>query len=301
MTTPRDPDTLLAAYLADGMEVLPDRVVDAVLDEVHRTRQRTVFGPWRTPPMFKPILGAAAVIAVLVFGGAIWLGAFDPSTDVGPSPAAPPSSAASPSPAASASASASASPGVPVFPTKQQTIEPGPYDVKVFSQPMTLTIPDVTEEVGPGAEVTGFIYGNGHTIQIGFLPADAAITIHDDFTINASLCRPTAEVQEVPETPALVGEWLHGQTAMEVTDQPDITVDGRVATVYDVVADATCGEDDPPGDPDVWWGARQTHRIYAVPTGTDTILVMTWNLPGNLELTRLNAIADRLVQSMTFD
>lgn len=249
--------------------------------------------------MFKPILGAAAVIAVLVFGGAIWLGAFDPSTDVGPSPAAPPSSAASPSPAASASASAST--GVPVFPTKQQTIEPGPYDVKVFSQPMTLTIPDVTEEVGPGAEVTGFIYGNGHTIQIGFLPADAAITIHDDFTINASLCRPTAEVQEVPETPALVGEWLHGQTAMEVTDQPDITVDGRVATVYDVVADATCGEDDPPGDPDVWWGARQTHRIYAVPTGTDTILVMTWNLPGNLELTRLNAIADRLVQSMTFD
>ena len=29
-----------AAYLADGIDVLPDRVVDAVLDEAHRTRRR---------------------------------------------------------------------------------------------------------------------------------------------------------------------------------------------------------------------------------------------------------------------
>ena len=49
MTTPRrDHEALLSAYLAVGMEVLPDGVVDAVLDEVHRTRQRTVIGPWRT-------------------------------------------------------------------------------------------------------------------------------------------------------------------------------------------------------------------------------------------------------------
>jgi hypothetical protein len=38
-----------------------------------------------------------------------------------------------------------------------------------------------------------------------------------------------------------------------------------------------------------------------VPTGTDTILVMTWNLGGDLELARPNAIADRVVESMTFD
>ena len=50
MTTPSDADALLAAYLADGMDVLPDRVVDAVLDEVSRPRQRAVLGPWRTDP-----------------------------------------------------------------------------------------------------------------------------------------------------------------------------------------------------------------------------------------------------------
>jgi len=297
MTTHRDPDALLAAYLADGMEVLPDRVVDAVLDEVHRTRQRTVLGLWRIPPMFKPVLGAAAVIAVLVLGGAAWLGAFRPNESVSaPSPLPSSTATASPSP------TASGSPALRIFPVAQQTMRPGPYDVKVFSQPMTLTIPDVAVELGDGAEVTGFIYAGGaHTLQIGFLPADVAITIHDDFRINSDLCRPTAEVQEVPETPAAVGEWLHAQTGLEVTDQPDITVDGRQAKVYDVVTDQTCGSDDPPGDPDVWWAALQDHRIYAVPTGTDTILVMTWNLPNDLDLARLNAIADRLVQSLTFD
>ena len=38
MTKPRDPDALLSAYLAVGMEVLPDRVVDSVLDEGHLDR-----------------------------------------------------------------------------------------------------------------------------------------------------------------------------------------------------------------------------------------------------------------------
>jgi hypothetical protein len=71
MTTPREPEGLLSAYLADGIDVLPDRVVDAVLDEAHRTRQRVVLGPRRTPVMnstFKVFLAAAAVIAVIVAG-----------------------------------------------------------------------------------------------------------------------------------------------------------------------------------------------------------------------------------------
>ena len=110
MTTPRDPDALLAAYLADGMEVLPDRVVDAVLDEVHRTHQRAVFGPWRTRSMFKTALGAAAVFAVLVFGGSLFLlQRSQPAVVGGPSQTP---AIASPTSAANASPSAVASPSV---------------------------------------------------------------------------------------------------------------------------------------------------------------------------------------------
>ena len=98
MTTPRDPDSLLSAYLTDGIDVLPDRVVDAVLDEAHRTRQRVVLGPRRTPVMnstFKMFLAAAAVIAVIV-AGINFLPRND--TTVGGPTSAPPSASPLPSP-----------------------------------------------------------------------------------------------------------------------------------------------------------------------------------------------------------
>lgn len=108
MTKPRDPDALLSAYLADGMEVLPDRVVDSVLGEVHRTRQRAVFGPRRTRSMVKTALGAAAVVAVLVSGATLFLsrpgqpGIGGPS----PTPTVRPSQSDAARPSASPSASA---------------------------------------------------------------------------------------------------------------------------------------------------------------------------------------------------
>jgi len=98
MTTPRAPKDLLSAYLADGIDVLPDRVVDAVLDEAHRTRQRVVLGPRRTPVMnstLKVFLAAAAVIAVIV-AGINFLPRND--TAVGGPTSAPPSTSLLPSP-----------------------------------------------------------------------------------------------------------------------------------------------------------------------------------------------------------
>jgi hypothetical protein len=73
MTKSRDPEELLGAYLAQGMETLPDRVVDVVLDEIHRTRHRAVFGRWRTRSMSRTAYGVAAVVAVLVLGGTFYL------------------------------------------------------------------------------------------------------------------------------------------------------------------------------------------------------------------------------------
>jgi hypothetical protein len=299
MTTRPSPDELLATYLMEGMDVLPDRVADAVLDEVHRTRQRTVFGPRRTPVMLRNILAVAAVIVVLVIGGATLLGAFRPNASVGaPSPS--PTSEASPTTTPTGAT-------LPPFPSEDSPLSSGPYATVRFSQPMTMTLPDVEAEFGPSEQVSGFTYGNGHTIQIIYANVNAAITVHDDFTVNTSLCAPTDEVQEVPATPAAVGEWLHGLAdgpfvdSMTVTDAPDVVVDGRPAKVYDVVMGPQCGTDqDPvPGRPDIWFGAHERHRIYAIPTGTDTILAITWPNDGPSE--PVNAVADRLVASLEFD
>jgi hypothetical protein len=86
MTKPRDPDALLSAYLAMGMDVLPDRVVDSVLDEVHRTRQRVVFGSWRSRPMSRTTLAAAVVVAMVAAGGAFFLTQRGQPVIVGPQP-----------------------------------------------------------------------------------------------------------------------------------------------------------------------------------------------------------------------
>ena len=109
MNTPRDPEALLSAYLAGGMEVLPGRVVDAVLDEVHRTRQRAVFGPWKTRTILKPSLAVAAVVAVLVAGALLTTRRDQP--EIGnPSPSLPGVAAPSSTPSATPTAAASPTP-----------------------------------------------------------------------------------------------------------------------------------------------------------------------------------------------
>ena len=302
MNTHREPDGSLRAYLAEGMDVLPDRVVDAVLDEVHRTRQRVVIGPRRTPFMLRNVLAAAAVIAALVIGTGSLLGAFSPHAEVGnPSPS---TSSASPSP------TPSATPGAPTFPIGQTDLPPGPYRLVEFSQPMDFTVPDSTAEFGPGEKVTGETWPNRHNAAIKFQTVNASITIHDDAWINTDLCSITEASGDVPETPAGVASWLHDQgdkavpasNRITVTDRPDLTVDGRVAKVFDIVMGGVCGTDENPipGEPDVWFGARETHRIYAIPTRTDTILVITWNQGNNAPPEAIGAVADRLVTSLDF-
>ena len=74
MTTDHDFDRIAMAWLADGPEALADRVMDAVVDEIHVTPQRHALRlPWRFPSMTTPArVAAAAVIGVLALGGALF-------------------------------------------------------------------------------------------------------------------------------------------------------------------------------------------------------------------------------------
>ena len=71
MTSPRDPDRLINAFLQEGAEQLPDQVYDVVRAEIERKRQRAVIGLWRTPTMNRFLaygLAAVAVVAIVVIG-----------------------------------------------------------------------------------------------------------------------------------------------------------------------------------------------------------------------------------------
>lgn len=107
MTTDRDFDLIATSWLAAGPDQLPDRVVDAVVEEIHVTRQRHAWrAPWRLPPMTSPMrLGAAALVGVLALAGAFLFTRPGQPAVGGPSPI--PSAFATASPSASASAPAS--------------------------------------------------------------------------------------------------------------------------------------------------------------------------------------------------
>jgi hypothetical protein len=82
-------DRIVLGWLAEGPEELPDRVLDAAVDEIHLTRQRHALRvPWRFPPMSTPVrLASAAIVVVIgVAVGASVLGR--PASNIG-GPATP--------------------------------------------------------------------------------------------------------------------------------------------------------------------------------------------------------------------
>jgi hypothetical protein len=111
MTTPRDPEQLVRAFLDEGPIELSDRAIESVLGEIHRTRQRAAFGPWRTLPMTRTAITALAIVAMVSLTGlALW--ATKPSAPASNSPpatllappAAPSQSVGAPTPSANRTA-----------------------------------------------------------------------------------------------------------------------------------------------------------------------------------------------------
>ena len=110
MTTDRDADRIIRAWLDLMPDEAPDRAIAAVLQAVETTpqaRRPLVRGPWRSTPMTRfALIAAAAVLGAALLGGALLVGGGDNANPV-PTPA---SSAALGSPMPSAAPSPTAAP-----------------------------------------------------------------------------------------------------------------------------------------------------------------------------------------------
>jgi len=104
VSTERDVERIVRSWLDEGVNVVPERVLDAVLDRVPATPQRRVSWLARRTPTLNTYsrlgLVAAAVLAVVIVG----IGLFGKSLNVGPAPSP------TPSPSASASLVAASNP-----------------------------------------------------------------------------------------------------------------------------------------------------------------------------------------------
>jgi hypothetical protein len=116
MNSDRDFERTAQAWLAEGPDRLHDRVLDAVADDIHLTRQRHARGmPWRDPRMnqMTRAVTVIAAVAVVLIGGVVLLRQGAPSTQGGSSGNSPGSSVSSPA----SSGSGPASSGLPALTT----------------------------------------------------------------------------------------------------------------------------------------------------------------------------------------
>ncbi|MFL5718124.1 MAG: hypothetical protein ACJ77V_11155 [Chloroflexota bacterium] len=138
MTTDSDFDRITMAWLAEGPEELPDRVIDAAVDQIHLIRQRRgTRPPWRLPTMTMPARLAAliAVGALLLAGVAVVGGGRTAPT---PTRSATPSAAAIAPPA-----------GLPVFDTSFISPRHG-YGIR---HPAGWTVLPATQSWQPGTTI----------------------------------------------------------------------------------------------------------------------------------------------------
>jgi hypothetical protein len=90
MTTDRTLDRLIEAYLAPGVDELPDRSYAAVRTATERTRQRVGLGPWGAPairprPRWVLVMAAVALLAMIALGPGAG-GSPTPTPSVPPTP-----------------------------------------------------------------------------------------------------------------------------------------------------------------------------------------------------------------------
>ena len=273
MTT-RDPDLLLDLFLEEGPAVLPDRVLEAVREDVNRQRQRTRIGPWRFLTM-RTYLAAAAVVAVVAIGGGLLL------ASRGQTPGA------------------TSTPVPTVAPTPIKAIgalQAGDtYTVTWASAPFIFEVPASAPAIqadGAGSSTTRLRPTSG-----------GAITIHDGAALPNNLCHPTGVITKAPND---VEAYLRKSS-------PDMSVTAtqQLGSVryWDVTLGSKCySGDTPPGSPDIWFSAGERHRVFAIPVVTPrsqltrTLIAFTWGNgyggEGDEVLQQLNPMANALVQSI---
>ncbi len=207
MTTSRDPDRLIAAFLEEGPNVMSDRVLDAIRDDVNRNDQRAGFGPWRTLIMSRPLIAAAVIVAVLVGGLAVYtlvrpsVGVGDPTPTPAPSPVA--------------------------FPTDGDLEIGTTYVHSAFTEPLRFTVPTSMSDgrlagdfsISNDFRVNDFVYG--------------VATFHDDQNVVDNLCNATGLIT-IPSTPEEIGTWLADSAGLTVSEPTELSVDGRTATAWDI-------------------------------------------------------------------
>jgi hypothetical protein len=265
MSTEREVNGIVRSWLEDGVNVLPDRVLDAVLDQLPATPQRRAGWLARRSPLMNNALRitlAAAAVVVIAFLGIRFLA---PNNTGGPLPTATPSPA--PLPAS----------GV---------LQPGSYEMS--NAAWTPARFSFRVPAGWAIDTDGFVSKHkGGPDEVSFA---SFIVTH----VFAHACtRPNGDAADlVAVGPAVddLANALAGQQERTTTGPTDVTLGGLPAKRVDLTAPAdlsTCGDfmrtwPDKGGDVNGGWGAHagQSDAVYVVDVGGTRVVIDAWHLSG---------------------
>jgi hypothetical protein len=186
------------------------------------------------------------------------------------------------------------------------------YDSGSFGEPFTFVMPPV-DGTGANYDLPDQFARVRPVASSGFIiyrEAWWSIRFVDDLPIGVDLCSTSgALLPDVPATPAEVGAWLEAEQFRRVlswiVSAPVlIPVDGRLATRWDLAEsaeDVDCNPQVPargnlPNGEEPW--GEMLLRVYAIPTGDDTILLIGGSDAVNFET--VAEIMDGIVRTMDF-
>jgi hypothetical protein len=165
------------------------------------------------------------------------------------------------------------------------------YESWSFGEPFRFQVPDALAP-GPSGSIYAWTWLGPGRMKIGMIWWHGLFV--DDEPLYVDACDPTkGTLTDVPGTPAAVGDWLRSNPSLTLRGQREIDVDGGTAYLFETDAPDCSNGRGPSFGPTVPAG-----RLYAIPTGHDTILYVTWSDGGVAEF---DSASDELVRSMTFD
>jgi hypothetical protein len=227
MSTDRDTTRIVRSWLEEGVTALPDRVLDAVLDQVPATPQRRSWWPARRfHQMNVParLAFAAAAVVIVAVAGVQFLA---PNQHVGGPPSAAPSTSSAPT----------ASP-VPALPAADHPVFPGTYR-PVFAPTLTFTVDKVVDlDCAPGYQCRGNVAAN----EPSWLDMEFGTVNGAELMVYALAQVPdpsSTGLMDPPAKPADIAALIAASPKLTVLAAPKaVTIGGLDASQLDVRAQA---------------------------------------------------------------
>lgn len=292
MTTDRETLQRMAAWLEDGRTALPDRVLDAVLEQLPSKPQRRPRWPARRvsdmSAFAKFAIAAAAVLAV-AFVGYNLLAPGGTSNVGGVAPLSTPSSTQSPAPTA--------------LPVHEGALDPGTYR-STSAGSFTFTVP-----AGWTGMTNAFVAHKGGS-DFGS-PSDVTMTVWELTHVYADSCDWEGTLVEA-RTPEALVEALAAQRGHETAGPTEVTLGGYPATRFEFSVPSSVNTSDCYSDINRLWpgpGPNEDQGLPIDPGQTTTVYVVDVDGEGRVvgAIQRPESSAadvaelDAVVQSLRFE